>query len=92
MFEEVGQQPILVALSALITDEIRDKCVKVGFTEILESPLYSKKVEEIIKQVRIDRQVQFDLEKLISKQQELFEGDKSLSCDENPSLKIPVTR
>ena len=49
VFEEVGQQPILVALSALITDEVREKCLGVGFTEILESPLSANRVEEIIK-------------------------------------------
>ena len=42
VFEEMGQQPILVALSALITDGIREKCQRVGFTEIIESPLTTK--------------------------------------------------
>ena len=46
---------MLVALSALITDPIREKCLAVGFTKVLESPLTSKKVEEILKQVVIDR-------------------------------------
>jgi hypothetical protein len=48
--------PILVALSAHISDDVRIKCLSTGFNIILESPLTVKKIEdEILKQVRIEK-------------------------------------
>ena len=47
-FNEVDKEPVLVALSALITEDIRKKCLKSGFTVIIESPLTTKKLEDEI--------------------------------------------
>jgi hypothetical protein len=53
VYNEVGNKPILVALSALINEDVRKKCLKAGFNVIMESPLTVKKIEEeILKQAR----------------------------------------
>lgn len=44
VIDRVGKQPILVALSALITGDIRERCLAAGFTEVLESPLTIQKI------------------------------------------------
>ena len=38
-FNKTGQFPIMVALSALITEDIKKRCLEVGFSITIESPL-----------------------------------------------------
>jgi hypothetical protein len=40
--------PVLVALSAFVSEDVRKKCIKAGFHIVLESPLTSKKIEDEI--------------------------------------------
>ena len=90
LFERIGKQPVLVALSALITNDIREKCQSVGFAEVLESPLTIQKIQVILKKVQANRQIKTDLENQIGERQDILDEDKSISRDDNPSLKIPV--
>lgn len=66
LYGEIGYLPILVALSAHISDDVRNKCLNAGFNIILEAPLTVKKIEdEILKQVKIDKQMSNNIDDLI---------------------------
>ena len=46
----------MVALSAHITDDIRKKCLLIGFNIVIETPLTVKKIEEeILSIIRQDK-------------------------------------
>jgi hypothetical protein len=48
----------MVALSAHVNEEIRKKCLSIGFNIVLETPLTIKKVEdEILKHLRNDKKI-----------------------------------
>jgi CheY-like chemotaxis protein len=58
LYNGIGELPMIVALSAHITEEIRKKCFEIGFNQVLETPLTVKKVEdEIIGVIRRDRKI-----------------------------------
>ena len=83
-----------MALSALITPQIKERCLRVGFSEVLESPLTTKKVQDIITEVRNNQQILTELKRIaFNLKSESIEFDKSISFDglDNPSLKIPVS-
>ena len=67
LYEEMGKVPLMVAISAHINEEIRKKCIAIGFNIIIETPLTVKKIEEeILKPLRVDKKVSKNVDNLIN--------------------------